>query len=62
MIDPDDLYTYKWSSFPDYISEEDSFINTKPVLGIVKGGENYKRFVLNQAEYQQSLQASKTGQ
>lgn len=43
---------YKWSSLLGYVGEtEDKFCDTKTVLGYFKSGQDYKDFVLDQAEY-----------
>lgn len=51
----EDLEAYEWSSFKDYVFDTDSFINKEMVLGNFKSGQEYKKFVFNQAEYQREL-------
>ncbi len=56
----EDLKTYPWSSFPDYLGEEKhSFLEKKLILDLFKGSEDYQRFVSNQADYQRNLEKIK---
>lgn len=51
----DDLQSYPYSSFKDYIQETETFITTDLILGFFKNRDLYKQFVLDQADYQRRL-------
>lgn len=56
MVKVDDLAKYEWSSYPDYIEPNSSgFVNKSEILKMVGSPEDYKKFVLDQAEYQRKL-------
>jgi len=56
IIPIDKLSSYKFTSFQNYVHEENSFwVNTKPILAMFKDPRDYKQFVENQSEYQRSL-------
>lgn len=50
-----DLEAYEWSSFKDYVFNISSFVNKEMVLGNFKSKQEYKKFVIDQAEYQREL-------
>ena len=51
-----EIEVYPYSSFREYIGrEETNFCNKKPVLDSFKDINSYKKFVLNQADYQKKL-------
>lgn len=50
-----DLETYPWSSFPHYPSGVNDFIDTELILEMFKDSASYKKFVLDQADYQRRL-------
>lgn len=50
-----DLENYPWSSYPNYLSGNDEFIEPGFVLEMFKGVDKYRRFVLDQADYQRKL-------
>lgn len=52
----EDLESYLWSSLPVYLKEAtDSFIKTDLLLSFFKAKKDYKKFILDQADYQRSL-------
>lgn len=51
----DDLQSYPYSSFKDYIDSGASCVSTELVLGLFKDRDSYKKFVFNQADYQRKL-------
>lgn len=53
--DIDRLEYYRWSSFSEYISKGDGFVNKSLLLGFFKNAESYKTFVFDQADYQRTL-------
>lgn len=61
IIKIENLEQYKWSSFRDYLSTrlKDSFINTNVILGYFKSHTEFKKFVFDQADYQQELEEIK---
>jgi len=53
----DDLVEYEFSSLPEYIRDDKNSLCSKElILGYFKNIESYKKFVLNNADYQRSLQ------
>lgn len=61
VIKIESLSNHPWSSFHEYISEPkaESFINTDLVLNNFKSKDDYKKFVFDQASYQQELEKIK---
>lgn len=55
LIEAEDLKNYLWSSYPYYLSERPTYIFKDPVLSQFKSVESYKKFVLDQTEYQRKL-------
>lgn len=51
----EDLEDYDWSSFKDYVLNTSTFVSKEMVLGGFKSGQEYKKFVFDQAEYQREL-------
>lgn len=51
----DDLESYAYSSFKDYINNTETFVSTGLVLSLFKDTDEYKKFVLDQADYQRRL-------
>lgn len=54
IVKPDELENYQWSSYPNYLknlkSEEE-----KVVMDFFKSTQDYKKFVLDHADYQKKL-------
>ncbi|MBI2327234.1 transposase [Candidatus Curtissbacteria bacterium] len=52
-----DLDNYPWSSFRSYLNEGNvqSFVNTQVILNYFKSIQDYRKFVYDQAGYQQKL-------
>lgn len=60
VIKIESLPSYPWSSFHEYISGKvKSFINSDLVLNYFKSKDDYKKFVFDQASYQQELEKIK---
>lgn len=55
IIEAEDLENYPWSSYPDYSGKNTSYIFKDPVLGQFRSAEDYKKFVLDQVDYQRKL-------
>lgn len=57
IIEPKELATYPWTSLPFYLHNrtKSDLISTKKLLDLFGSSEKYKRFVLNQADYQRTL-------
>lgn len=54
--DKDDLETYPWSSFPEYIGKVSTVVCNKDIIvERFKDITNYRTFVFNQADYQREL-------
>lgn len=56
VVKAESLSDYPWSSYKEFIKEKNEFITeTKLVLDYFKTRESYKKFVLDQADYQSKL-------
>ncbi len=55
IVEAADLDTYQWSSFKDYISDIPSNTNVEMILSRFKSRQGYRKFVLDQVEYQREL-------
>ena len=54
------LDDYNWSSYLRYVNDiEDSLCDPEPVLALFKSKEDYKQFVLDQADYGRELEKIK---
>lgn len=49
------LDDYRWSSYPGYLGPDDSLVDLGLIKGYFKTKEDYKNFVLDQAEYAREL-------
>jgi len=54
-----ELLNYRWSSLSEYLGEEKKLSQPKIILDQFKNRNSYKKFVLNQADYQKTLQQIK---
>ena len=59
LINIDSLPSYPWCSFKDYIEPGDFIVSTNQILNYFKSKEEYKEFVLDQADYQRELDKAK---
>lgn len=50
------LSTYKWSSYVEYVSGQGLLCSVSEILGYFASPAAYEKFVLDQAEYGQSLE------
>lgn len=55
----EELESYPWSSFPNYLKGDNDFLDIELVLGMFKDAASYKEFVFNQADYQRRLKEIK---
>ncbi len=56
IVEPEKLFSYKWSSLPEYLGIIDSvFTDFHLILDLIGGREKYKNFILDQADYQRQL-------
>lgn len=55
LIEAEDLENYQWSSYSNYLNNKPTYIFKDPVLGQFKSIEDYKKFVLDQVDYQRKL-------
>lgn len=53
--DPQDLENYPWSSYPEYLNKSAGIADQKELLSYFKSSEEFKKFTLNQADYQRKL-------
>lgn len=51
----EELKTYPWSSYPEYMGENTGFTNKDLVLGYFKNSTEYGKFVADQVDYQRKL-------
>lgn len=54
IVKPEELENYQWSSYPDYLKNLKSE-EGKAVMDFFKSPQDYKKFVLDQADYQKKL-------
>lgn len=55
-----ELENYPYSSFKEYVSKNDGISNSKVILDEFDGKrENYRKFVMNNAEYQKMIELTK---
>lgn len=60
LIKLEELERYPWTSFPDYLGKRTSpFITTSFILNNFSTPAHYKKFVLDQADYQRELEKIK---
>lgn len=53
---PNELDSYQWTSFPDYLAREPrTIINTQPLKSLFASNEKFKQHTLDQTDYQRSL-------
>lgn len=50
-----DLLTYPWSSITEYLDNKSGFVNRSLIEGFFKNSEEHKKFIIDQADYQQEL-------
>ncbi len=55
----DDPRAFQWSSYKDYISDNETFIKPEIVLGNFISREDYQQFVLDQIDYARTLEELK---
>ncbi len=56
----DDLKSYPWSSYFDYLADESRpLINTNLLMGLMKTKERLSKFTLDQADYQHKIERVK---
>lgn len=59
LIRIEDLKDYKWSSYRNYVSEDNTFVNTELIISFFKNSKDYETFTLKQADYQKELEKIK---
>lgn len=55
----EELEDYPWSSLPEYVQGEGETCNQDLILGFFNNKESYRKFVLDQADYQRNLETIK---
>ncbi len=55
----EDLVSYPYSSFREYLNKEKGFCDKNIITAHFKDGEAYKKFVFDQADYQRNLEKIK---
>lgn len=55
LIMPEKMDEYKWSSYPDYLNNHQTYINKEVILNYFKSIQDYEKFVLDQVDYQRQL-------
>lgn len=56
LIKSEQLETYPWSSFQEYLGKNSSFLNKQSVLHHFSSKEAYRRFVFDQVDYGKTLE------
>lgn len=56
LIKLEDIDSYEFSSFPEYVKEKAGFCNTKEIFSYFKNIDDYKKFVYDQANYAKQLE------
>lgn len=59
VIKEEDLFTYPWSSLPNYITGDSSLVWSEPVLSQFSSINAYKDFLTNQISYSKELELIK---
>ena len=60
LIETEELESYKWSSYPEYLSLIDrNIVDKEIVLNFFASLEKYKKFVLDQVDYARKLEEIK---
>jgi len=56
VVEVEKLADYRWSSLPQYLGQSNAkVVSVDKILSIAGGVENYKKFVLDHADYQKKL-------
>lgn len=56
IVKPENISNYPWSSLSAYLDEgDDSFVETKTILSFFPSRSAYKKFLLDQVDYQRQL-------
>lgn len=55
----EELEKYPWSSLPDFLKKDDQNINVHFIISFFGGIKKYKKFILDQADYQRKLKEIK---
>lgn len=57
LVSTPQLYTYKWSSYPQYVGKsiDNSFLNTKELRSFFTNGNSIQTFTEDNADFQKSL-------
>lgn len=59
VVDKSGFLSYPWSSLPQFLGKQNGFASTEMVLANFKSGDDYLRFVLDQADYGEKLEQIK---
>lgn len=59
LVNKSELFSYPWSSLPEYLKEKSSLVNVNPIIQQFSSTDNYKRFVLDQIDYAKKLEQIK---
>lgn len=59
VIREDELFSYPWSSLPNFIKGESPLVFLEPVLAHFSSKEDYKKFVLDQVDHARRLEEIK---
>jgi len=55
----EDLNRYPWSSFPEYLHDEEKICKKEIIFSFFRNRKDYKKFVFDQADYQRNLEKIK---
>lgn len=56
LMEYEDLKTYDYSSYPEYLGKKNGFCNTQEILSHFKSVEVYKKFIEDQVDYARRLE------
>lgn len=59
VVREENFINYAWSSLKDYLKKDSKLVNHKIVLSSFKSGEDYLKFVMDQADYGKELEKIK---
>lgn len=59
VIDQQSLFSYEWSSLPDFLAGKSDLVQIEPILKQFKTLEDYKKFILDNVDYGKKLEEIK---
>ena len=59
VVDKESLFSYHWSSLPDFLAGKSDLVQIEPILKQFKTSEDYKKFILDNVDYGKKLEEIK---